>query len=42
MSKKGLPGGKTVEDNEKKEKEKTVEQKKGHGRRQSVQQENGK
>ena len=42
VSGEGLSGGKTVADNERREKEKTAEQKKNDDRRQSVQQENGK
>ena len=41
-SAKGLAGGKAVDDNEGRGKEKTVEQKKKDGRRQSMQQKRGK
>ena len=38
VSEEGLSGGKMVEDNKSREKEKTVDQKKKNGRRQSMQQ----
>ena len=42
VSGEGLSGGKMVDDNERREKEKTVEQKKKDGCRQSMQQKRGK
>ena len=42
VSEEGLSGGRMVEDNKSREKEKTVEQKKNDDRRQSMQQKTGK
>ena len=42
VSTEGITGGKTVDDNERREKEKTVEPKKKDGRKQSMQQKRGK